>query len=165
LVFGARAAIAMQEPLRAAVQKPDRKEAGGWRLRAGESEEPARFSSEPLDSSRQSLVSSPRPDDRARSTAVVREVMWQSAGLFRARDGLQDAVARLDEAYAAERIRMPADASDDDWWRHFNLLTVARLIARAALGREESRGGHFREDFPERDDRRWKFHAVVTRGD
>ena len=33
-------------------------------------------------------------------------------------------------------------------WQRFNLLTVARLVARAALRREESRGGHFREDFP-----------------
>jgi len=39
-------------------------------------------------------------------------------------------------------------------------LTVARLIARAALRREESRGGHFRADFPDRNDRDWRFHAV-----
>ena len=38
------------------------------------------------------------------STAVVRDLMWRSAGLFRTREGLQEAVARLDAAYAAERI-------------------------------------------------------------
>ncbi len=48
-------------------------------------------------------------------------------------------------------------------WRAFNLLTVARLIARAALRREESRGGHFRADFPERDDLHWKVHLVDVR--
>jgi len=98
------------------------------------------------------------------STAVVRDLMWWAAGLFRTRQRLQDAVMRLDAAYASERIRLPSAASDDDWWRHFNLLTVARLIARAALAREESRGGHFRQDFPDRDDRNWRFHAVVARG-
>ena len=96
-------------------------------------------------------------------TAVVRDLMWWSAGLFRTRARLQEAVDRFDAAYAAERIRLRSDGSDDDWWRHFNLLTVARLIARAALAREESRGGHFREDFADRDDRNWKFHAVLTR--
>jgi L-aspartate oxidase len=143
LVFGARSAIAMQEPLRAAALKSDRREAG--------------VSSLQLPAPRLQSV------DRSMSTAVVRDVMWRSAGLFRTREGLTEAVERLDEAYATERLRLRSEASDDDWWRHFNLLTVARLIARAALVREESRGGHFREDFPERDDRNWKFHAVDTR--
>jgi L-aspartate oxidase len=162
LVFGARSAIAMQQPLRAAGLKPDRKEAGGWGLGAGETPD-----IEP-DSSQSSMFESPASsslEDRSMSTAVVRDLMWRSAGLFRTRERLQDAVARLDQAYAAERIHLPSDASADDWWRHFNLLTVARLIARAALVREESRGGHFRADFPERDDRHWKFHAVVTRAE
>jgi succinate dehydrogenase/fumarate reductase flavoprotein subunit len=41
---------------------------------------------------------------------------------------------------------------------------VARLIARAALRREESRGGHFRADFPQRDDRNWIRHLADVRG-
>jgi L-aspartate oxidase len=86
--------------------------------------------------------------------------MWRSAGLFRTREGLQDAFTRLEQAYAAERIRVRSNPSDGDSWRHFNLLTVARLIARAALRREESRGGHFRADFPDRNDRDWRFHAL-----
>jgi len=45
-------------------------------------------------------------------------------------------------------------------WKRFNLLTVARLIARAALRREESRGGHYREDFPAPDDLHWRVHLV-----
>jgi L-aspartate oxidase len=87
--------------------------------------------------------------------------MWRSAGLFRTRDGLVDAVRRLDEARARHlrRFDLPSRASADDW-RRLNLLTVALLIARAALRREESRGGHFRQDFPERDDRHWQVHLV-----
>ncbi len=146
LVFGARAAAAMQQPPTAAPLKADRKEAAG-----PSSSQPA---------------SSRYPDDRsmtAMTTAVVRDVMWRSAGLFRTRDGLQDAFARLDEAYLAERARLGSTQPDTDGWRHFNLLTVARLIVRAALRREESRGAHYRADFPERNDRDWKFHAVDVR--
>jgi L-aspartate oxidase len=147
LVFGARAAAAMQQPLRAAEMKGDRKEARalGVQTTGGHpSAEPAA-----------SGPSVGRPADIA---AGVRDLMWQSAGLFRTREGLRNAVTELDAAYATCRKAIDAAAFDADLWRLFNLVTVARLIARAALRREESRGGHFREDFPVRDDLNWRVH-------
>ena len=45
-----------------------------------------------------------------------------------------------------------------------NLLTVSEIIARAALERKESRGGHFRDDFPDKDPGHGKFNIVVRRG-
>jgi L-aspartate oxidase len=84
----------------------------------------------------------------------VRDAMWRSVGLFREPDGLAAAVAAL-EATCARAF--PADAGG---WRHRNLATIARLIARAALRRRESRGGHYRADFPNRDDERWQVHVV-----
>ena len=80
--------------------------------------------------------------------------MWRSVGLFRTREGLARAVVALEAADAA------AYSADAAGARHRNLVTVARLIARAALRREESRGGHFRQDFPQRDDIHWKVHLV-----
>jgi L-aspartate oxidase len=143
LVFGARAAVAMQQPPAAAPLKPDRKDVGGPSLEARAASPESRVSGlELLD------------------TAAVRDLMWRSAGLFRSRNGLEDAVLRLDHVYGIERERVRAKSTDGDAWRHLNLVTVAKLIACAALRREESRGGHFREDFPERDDRSWRFHAV-----
>jgi L-aspartate oxidase len=89
--------------------------------------------------------------------------MWRSAGLFRTRQGLEEAVRRLERAYLAEQARKRQTPPDGESWRHFNLVTVAKLIASAALRREESRGAHFREDFPARDDRSWKYHMVDRR--
>jgi succinate dehydrogenase/fumarate reductase flavoprotein subunit len=97
-------------------------------------------------------------------SAAVRDLMWRAAGLFRTREGLVDAVRRLDEAHATQlRGFGLSSRSSADAWRSLNLLTVALLIARAALRREESRGGHFREDFPARDDLHWQVHLVDQR--
>jgi succinate dehydrogenase / fumarate reductase flavoprotein subunit len=45
-----------------------------------------------------------------------------------------------------------------------NLLTVSEIVARAALERKESRGGHFRDDFPEKNPSYGKFNIVIRRG-
>jgi len=136
LVFGARAGIAMQQHARAAVLKSDR------RLAAARAAAPR---SQPLAPSPQPLFD-------------VRALMWRCAGLFRTRTGLEDAVRKLEAAeIEASRLAPQADATA---WRHVHLVTVGHLIARAALRREESRGGHFRADFPERDDQHWKVHVV-----
>jgi L-aspartate oxidase len=91
------------------------------------------------------------------ATASVRDLMWRAVGLFRDREGLERAVATLEDSAR----RLPPSTPDE--WREHNLLTVARLIAGAALRREESRGGHFRADFPDRDDAHWKIHIVDVR--
>jgi L-aspartate oxidase len=137
LVFGARAAAAMLLPLQAAVSKADRRPAEPW------------------------VMSSARGIDAPQTIAAVRDLMWRSVGLFRHAQGLGDAVIRLDRAYRRARTAGGPDRSfDAEDWRHFNLLAVARLVARAALRRLESRGGHFREDFPARDDLHWKVHLT-----
>ncbi|MCL6445911.1 MAG: hypothetical protein K6T83_21120 [Alicyclobacillus sp.] len=45
-----------------------------------------------------------------------------------------------------------------------NLVTVATLVARSALERRESRGAHYRTDYPARNDGEWRRHIVITRG-
>jgi len=137
LVFGARAAVAMQEPLQAASLKPDRVGARDLGLAA-------------TGSGLRGL--SPQP----LSPVAIRDLMWRRAGLFRDRAGLEEAVATLEAASAVVR----SDTQDGRSLRR--LTTVSRLIARAALRREESRGAHFRADFPARDDWHWQRHIVDT---
>jgi L-aspartate oxidase len=78
---------------------------------------------------------------------AARALMWAHAGLFRDADGLRLALERLGDFDPGEDTR----------------VTVGRLIARAALRREESRGGHYRLDFPARDDQRWRRRLMETR--
>jgi len=144
LVFGARAAKAMQEELRVAALKPDRVLADDARLKPR---------APSLADGGGDLRNGARGFSRA--IAEIRDVMWRRAGLFRTRDGLQAAIDALDRAAAPSGTPRTADE-----WRHRNLVTIARLIAGAALRREESRGGHFREDFAKRDDARWRVHLV-----
>ncbi len=76
----------------------------------------------------------------------VRSNMWRNVGIVRHRQDLQRAIERFRfwSGYVLER-----NFSDPRGWRIQNLLIIAELIAKAALDREESRGVHYRADFPE----------------
>jgi L-aspartate oxidase len=75
-------------------------------------------------------------------TRAVRTLMWENVGLVRNAAGLTAALTRLD-ALARRHPRPVGEAR--------NLLGIARLLTAAALRRTESRGGHYRSDFPEPD--------------
>jgi L-aspartate oxidase len=85
--------------------------------------------------------------------AELRQLMWERAGLVRTGEGLRKALEGID----AIECRRPAAAGDLR-----SLITVARLVARAALSRPESRGAHFRADCP-RADARWRRRVVLSR--
>ena len=96
--------------------------------------------------------------------AEVRGLMWKSVALFRNGASLRDAVGTLHEQEAALDDQLASrPVLSHDGWRRSSIITVASLIARAALRREESRGGHFRTDFPARDDVNWKIHVTDTK--
>jgi L-aspartate oxidase len=77
----------------------------------------------------------------------VRDLMWRRVGLFRDAAGLTDALATLDPASASlEALIRDGAQLDARGWRVASLVTVGRLIARAALDRRESRGAHYRGD-------------------
>jgi L-aspartate oxidase len=87
----------------------------------------------------------------------IQSLMWRDVGLFRNRPGLEGALAALEPAWQKidDALRSGA-AFDADGCRTASIVTVGRLIARAALRRQESRGGHYREDYPVRDDIHWQ---------
>jgi L-aspartate oxidase len=77
---------------------------------------------------------------------TIRQVMWEFAGIDRTARGLRDCLEGLQQV--AERL--PEGATEEA-----NMLDTAELIAEAAAVRKESRGGHFRRDFP-RARRKWR---------
>ena len=78
------------------------------------------------------------------SESDLRELTWHNCGIVRTGTELQSAVRRLDRL--AMNLEQPPSRRG---FELRNLHTVARIIARCALARTESRGGHYRSDFPQ----------------
>ena len=96
------------------------------------------------------------------------ECMWSDVGILRTAEGLQRALQTLaDLEQQLARIGVAgADRAYNlawhDWLNLQNLIAVSRAIATAALAREDSRGAHFREDFPASGDLQGSAYTVVS---
>jgi succinate dehydrogenase/fumarate reductase flavoprotein subunit len=96
----------------------------------------------------------------------LRSAMWQGAGIIRGAEGLKetlDTVARLRERFKAVSVDSPAELLRAI--ELFSMLTVGEVISRAALERTESRGAHYRADYPQEGDPEWLKNIVVSRRD
>jgi L-aspartate oxidase len=87
----------------------------------------------------------------------IQRTMSAGAGVLRSAASLEAAAAALDAVVPESK---PAEPGLDAW-ETTNLLAVARALVAAARRREETRGCHWREDFAERDDARWRGHLVL----
>ncbi len=100
-------------------------------------------------------------------TRELKELMWTSCGVVRTRDGLVHARERLAElAERAEAVAVPGPRQANYAWQEAldlrNQVLVARLVTESALLREESRGAHYRGDFPQTDDDNWLRYIVLS---
>ncbi|MBE9124905.1 MULTISPECIES: L-aspartate oxidase [unclassified Coleofasciculus] len=113
--------------------------------------------------------------------AELRHLVWQSAGISRSAEGLNSAIAQV-EIWRSEFAALPlsqllmnltptetlkvnlpdADHQLRGWGETYNLLDVAHLILKSAAFRTESRGGHYRSDYPHPDPD-WQVHTLVQR--
>ncbi|MBT2506829.1 L-aspartate oxidase [Streptomyces sp. ISL-98] len=95
----------------------------------------------------------------------IQRVMTAGAGVLRSAESLDHAADALEALYRAAALEADGDAKDAepgvDAWEATNLLLVSRVLVAAAREREETRGCHWREDRPDRDDDAWRKHLVV----
>lgn len=97
--------------------------------------------------------------DVMREIEDLRSKMNEFAGIVRNEEGLKSLINYiLDRLYILTRVRFKTTKQIE----YYNMLTLGYIIASAALMRKESRGSHYREDFPYQDDVNWKKHLVFS---
>ncbi|MGH9531629.1 MAG: L-aspartate oxidase, partial [Terriglobales bacterium] len=141
LVYGARSGIAMREdtgPI--AAPKGRKTSAAASRSKHAVAAKPGPHS--------------PTVEDFIRE---LREAMWKGAGIVRSGDSLRKAMKDLEQLQS----RLPPENSRRTR-EAVNLLQTGLLIVRSALAREESRGAHYRIDFPAHNDAKFRKHSVVV---
>lgn len=143
LVFGARAGQAMMQdapvPKRSGSALP-----GSPAPNPGHAAQPAK----------------PQPvNARPEALVKIRDLMWRNVGILRSGTELKAAIEEL-QSMQLPQCEKPGRAGHE----LRNLHALALLIARSALAREESRGSHYRSDFPYRDDEKFAKHSVTERG-
>mgnify|MGYP000560091984 CR=1 FL=1 len=96
--------------------------------------------------------------------------MAKKAGIYRNAADLtegQAGLAELKARYKRLKIKDKSQAFNTELTTALelgNLLDLAEIVVEGALVRQESRGSHYREDFPQRNDKDWLVHTVATRG-
>ncbi len=115
------------------------------------------------------LLGADGPEKIGKIRAELRDTMMDKCGVFRTEEQLGEALSEV-KAYQERYTR----ASIDDHGQTFNtdlldavelghMLEYAEVIVRGAITRQESRGGHARRDFPDRDDDNWFKHTLAYR--
>jgi L-aspartate oxidase len=116
------------------------------------------FQALPLENAR--VEESSEPLDLSDIRNSLKSLMWRSAGVRRTGDQLAEAAEDVDRwcSYV-----LPRQFNEPGGWELQNMLTVARLVIRGALAREETRGVHVRTDYPQTDNTHWRRHLTFRR--
>ncbi len=90
----------------------------------------------------------------------LRSLMWRNVGITRSAKPLEEAqeIIKFWQRYVMDKM-----FDQPEGWQCQNMLTICLLMAQAAQKRQESRGVHFRRDFPNTNDKNFKKHVDITR--
>lgn len=103
---------------------------------------------------------SDQPIDLADIRNSIRALMWRHVGVQRRADRLDEAIH---EIHRYCKFVLKQDLTNVEGWELQNILTVGLQMATAARAREESRGVHFRTDYPHTDNTKWRKHLGILR--
>lgn len=139
------------------------KEAAAWATKTTSVKAEPRYLNEALDYLKSLVFSQGRETERE-LREEMKKTMWLHAGIIREQKGLKESLRKLSSLYQAlplARIEQP---------RHLfrvielrNMLLTSQMICHASLMRQESRGSHFRSDFPQENNQDWLKNIFITR--
>ena len=116
-----------------------------------------------------SLLGREKGERIAEIRTTMQRVMMDDVSVVRTGEGLIRAMGTIDDlknAYANAAIQDKGKTFNTELFEALELgcmLDCAETIVAGALAREESRGAHYREDFPKRDDARWLAHSLISK--
>jgi len=100
----------------------------------------------------------------------IKDLMWEHCALVRDRIGLEEGLKTIQEMKANDLPKVCVPSSSRifnkglvEALEAINMLNLSEMIVKAALMREESRGAHFRIDFPKKDNRHWLKNMVIKK--
>lgn len=98
----------------------------------------------------------------------MKDIMWEHVAIFRTGEGLEKAVKELEDLYK-ESLNIKISNKErfgnpelEEAYRVPKMLKLALCVAKGALDRTESRGAHYREDYPKRDDANWLKRTLAS---
>lgn len=98
-------------------------------------------------------------------TRRLKEVMWNRAGIVRQQRGLEEALEHIEEIRAlSQRCSIEKTSHLMRYLELQNMLLVSEMACKAALMRRESRGSHYRSEYPNEDNERWLKNIEIRKG-
>jgi succinate dehydrogenase / fumarate reductase flavoprotein subunit len=141
------------------------KEKGAGKINDAEAEAAARRALEPFERG----AKTPNAEGPYQVQYDLQDMMQELVGIVRREDEMARALDGIGKLVArASQVGVQGNREYNPGWHTAidlnNLLTVSEAITRSAMDRKESRGGHFREDFPNKDPQAQKYNTVVWKG-
>ncbi|RSK25735.1 L-aspartate oxidase [Bacillus sp. HMF5848] len=102
----------------------------------------------------------PRDLSTLPSVDTIQNMMMKYVGITRSEQGLHQIIEWFESFHLSSIIHAKPEQHTKSEWQVINMITAGWLIATSALKRTESRGSHFREDYPKENNKAWRRHYI-----